>query len=76
MVHEGRCRLLLRADSLDAPGSHVSPRSNVNSTYFTLHWNVMPYVGVLAYGDELSTEPLPVPKRIEGESKNEERVWY
>lgn len=55
---------------------------NVTSTTFTLKWNVMPHVGILAYGDEARTGELEVPKKVvpvieEGARRpRPEKMWF
>lgn len=48
---------------------------------FTLKWNTMPHVGLLAYGDEFITEPVPfeLPNVEPGDAKGKivpEKMWY
>lgn len=53
--------------------------SNINSTTFILKWNVMPKVGILAYGDEAHTGSVEVPKKVVGEDGQRikpEKMWY
>lgn len=46
-------------------GTPLTPMlsSNVTSAEFVLNWNVMPYVGVLAYGEQARTDSVAVPLR-------------
>ncbi|PWN25313.1 signal peptidase 22 kDa subunit [Jaminaea rosea] len=37
--------------------------AGIDSANFTLHWNVMPHVGMLAYGHEATTGAIPIPAR-------------
>ena len=52
--------------------------SNITKAEFVLKWNVMPYVGALAYGDEARTGPVSIPLRaIEAEGgKSKKRLPY
>ncbi|MCO5596145.1 hypothetical protein L7F22_050205 [Adiantum nelumboides] len=39
--------------------------ANVNGSTFTLKWNTMPKVGILAYGDEQRTNEYSIPARLQ-----------
>ncbi|PWN18045.1 hypothetical protein BCV69DRAFT_285340 [Microstroma glucosiphilum] len=53
--------------------------SKIPSATFTLRWNIMPHVGLLAYGHEASTGSVQIPARVveldEEEMENRETVW-
>lgn len=52
---------------------------NITSATFTLKWNVMPKVGILAYGDEAQTGSIEVPKKLltaDGQKIKPEKMWY
>ncbi|CAO1624302.1 unnamed protein product [Parajaminaea phylloscopi] len=50
--------------------------SDIASANFSLRWNVMPHVGLLAYGQEAQTGSLPIPVRIVGETQEVNRMPY
>lgn len=56
------------------------PSRNITGATFTLKWNVMPKVGILAYGDEAQTGSIEVPKKVlpvEGEKRiKPEKMWF
>lgn len=69
--------------SLDHKGAMISSltriQSNITSATFTLKWNVMPKVGILAYGDEAQTGSIEVPKKLlaaDGQKTKPEKMWY
>lgn len=43
--------------------------SNISASAFTLKWNVMPHVGLLAYGDEQRTREYHLPARLDNDGK-------
>ncbi|UZJ51249.1 hypothetical protein CBS101457_000569 [Exobasidium rhododendri] len=53
--------------------------SNITTATFFLKWNVMPKVGLLAYGDEAQTGSIDVPKKLlaaVGEARiKTEKMW-
>lgn len=54
-------------------------KRNITSATFTLKWNVMPKVGILAYGDEAQTGSIEVPKKLltaDGQKIKPEKMWY
>jgi signal peptidase complex subunit 3 len=47
---------------------------NIADATFVLKWNVMPYVGLLAYGDDASSGRIVLPRRSEVEKGA--KVYY
>lgn len=57
--------------------SVINDHSNIQNATFTLKWNVMPHVGLLAYGDEATSGSMAVPKRVPGDKNSKpETIWY